>query len=190
VQAAQQATAAAQTALSSPAAAQAAQATQTALAAAASNNPALAQQAANQAVQAAQTAVLSTTAATQNQPAPVPSTAAPMLAGLAANAANEIRSKGCWHESRPIIQAYQQAEGGTLKTPGRAGVADGYWGPATALAAMSYLPKVPAPCYWPQQPAARAKAQKDWAALVKAGKVTVGGNSVYVGGGLRAGDTC
>jgi hypothetical protein len=55
---------------------------------------------------------------------------------------------------------------------------------------MSYLPKVPAPCYWPQQPAARAKAQKDWAALVKAGKVTVGGNSVYVGGGLRAGDTC
>lgn len=185
VAAAQQAAQAAQTAMSQPAAVQAAQAAQTAIQAAATNNPVLAQQAANQAVQAAQTAILSTTAAAQSQPAPTPTTSLdPNLVHLATIAAAEIRSKGCWKEDRSKIQAYQAARGGTATMPGYAGTADGMYGPKTALDMMTFLPKVPAPCYWPSAAAAKTQAQKDWANLISTGKVTVGSlgqNPIFVG---------
>ena len=186
--AAQQAANAAQTAASQPAATQAAQAMQTAIAAAQANDPALAQQAAHQAVQAAQTAVLTTTANANNAPpppaAPVVPALDPTLVALASAAADTIRQKGCWKEDRTKVKAFQAARGGTATTPGNAGVADGLWGPTTALDAMNFLPKVPAPCYWPSDAKKKAAAQADWANLVKTGKVTIGGlgsNPVFVG---------
>lgn len=187
-QAAQIAAQAAQTAASQPAATQAAQAYQTALAAAASNDPALAQTAAHQAVQAAQTAVLTTTAAANNAPPPPPAPVVPgtdpQLVALASAAADTIRTKGCWKEDRSKVKAFQIARGGTASSPGHAGVADGLWGPTTALDAMQFLPKVPAPCYWPSDAKKAAAAKADWANLVKTGKVTVGGlggNPFFVG---------
>lgn len=188
VQAAQEATAAANTALSQPAATQAAQATQTAAAAVLANDPQLAATAAHQAVQAAQTAVLTTNATAQNAPPPPPAPVVPSLDArlvtLAQAAADTVRTKGCWKEDRSKVLAFQQARGGTKTTPGNAGVADGMYGPTTALDMMNFLPKVPAPCYWPSDPTKRAAAQKDWQNLVKTGKVTVGAlgqNPFFVG---------
>jgi hypothetical protein len=184
-QAAQQAATAAATALSQPAAVQAAQAIQTAAQAAATGNPQLAQTAANQAVQAAHTALLATTAAANQVPAPSPAAPGdPQLVTLASAVRSEILAKGCWHEDRSKVVAYQVARGGTKSTPGHAGVADGMYGPAVALDMMQFIPKVPAPCYWPTKEPARSNAQKSWAALVKTGKVTVGSlgqNPIFVG---------
>ncbi len=188
IQAAQQASAAAQTAMSQPAATQAAQAMQTAIAAEQSGDTALAQTAAHQAVQAAQTAVLTTTAAANNAPPPPPAPIVPAtdpnLVALASAAADTIRTKGCWKEDRSKIKAFQIARGGTASSPGHAGVADGLYGPTTALDMMNFLPKVPAPCYWPSDPKKASAAKADWANLVKTGKVTVGGlggNPFFVG---------
>jgi hypothetical protein len=188
VQAAQQATQAAQTALSQPAATQAAQASQTAAAAVLAQDPQLAATAAHQAVQAAQTALLTTTAQANNVPPPPPAPVVPSLdpnlVALAAAAADTVRSKGCWKEDRSKVKAFQAARGGTATSPGNAGVADGMYGPTTALDMMNFLPKVPAPCYWPSDPTKRAAAQRDWQSLVKTGKVTIGGlgqNPFFVG---------
>lgn len=188
VQAAQQAASAANTALSQPAATQAATAMQTAAAAVLANDPALAATAAHQAAQAAQTAVLTTNAAANNAPPPPPGPPIPAmdpgLVALAAAAADTVRTKGCWKEDRSKVKAFQAARGGTASTPGNAGVADGMYGPTTALDMMNFLPKVPAPCYWPSDPTKRAAAQKDWQNLVKTGKVTIGAlgqNPFFVG---------
>lgn len=188
VQAAQQAASAANTALSQPAATQAATAMQTAQAAVLANDPALAATAAHQAVQAAQTAILTTNAAANNAPPPPPAPAIPgldpNLVALASAAADTVRTKGCWKEDRSKVKAFQAARGGTAKTPGNAGVADGMYGPTTALDMMNFLPRVPAPCYWPSDPTKRAAAQRDWQNLVKTGKVTIGAlaqNPFFVG---------
>jgi hypothetical protein len=114
----------------------------------------------------------------------------PNLVALATAAANEIRTKKCWNEDRSKINAYQVARGGSSTVAGFAGKADGMYGPTVALDLMKFLPMVPAPCYWPSAEPARTNAQKDWANLVKTGRVTIGGlgqNPIFVGALQRHG---
>jgi hypothetical protein len=113
--------------------------------------------------------------------APMPSAPAPGgpsiddRARLAAQAAAaDIRAKGCWHENRDLVKEFQR-----IVYPA-AGEVDGFYGPAVALAMAKYLPKVPAPCYWPKAPADRARAKADWQRMVKQANVNVG--RLWMGG--------
>jgi hypothetical protein len=173
LEAAQQAVQAATSAANSPAAAAATKAVEVAKAAIISQDPAAAQQAAQMAVDSLKTTTVVLERGASPAPAPAPVSA---IATLAARAAENIRSRGCWKEDRSLVRAYQEAEGGSKTVRGRAGLADGMYGPTTALAMMAHLPKVPAPCYWPSQPAAKTAATKQWSDLIRAGKVTVGQN--------------
>jgi hypothetical protein len=107
-----------------------------------------------------------------------PSPAGPSIddrARLAAQAAAaDIRAKGCWHENRDLVKEFQR-----IVYPA-AGEVDGFYGPAVALAMAKYLPKVPAPCYWPKAPADRARAKTDWQRMVKQANVNVG--RLWMGG--------
>lgn len=173
LKAAKEAAAAAAATQSAPAVAAAAAAVQTAQQAVATGNPVAAASAAQQAANVAATVVMTSAATAAQQPIPVPAPASALA--LAASAmCDDIRKKGCWKENRELVRVYQRAEGGTPTVRGRAGKADGLYGPTTALAAMAHVPKVPAPCYWPTQPKEAAAAKASWAALVKQGKVTVG----------------
>ena len=101
-------------------------------------------------------------------PAPgVPPTGADVQAAAQA-VADDIRAKGCWHENRDLVKQFQR-----LVYPA-AGSVDGFYGPQVALVMAKYLPKVPAPCYWPKAPASRARAKADWARMVKQANVNVG----------------
>ena len=96
-------------------------------------------------------------------------------ARLAAQAAAaDIRAKGCWHENRDLVKEFQR-----IVYPA-AGEVDGFYGPAVALAMAKYLPKVPAPCYWPKAPADRARAKADWQRMVRQANVNVG--RLWMGG--------
>jgi hypothetical protein len=113
--------------------------------------------------------------------APMPSAPAPGApsiddrARLAAQAAAaDIRAKGCWHENRDLVKEFQR-----IVYPA-AGEVDGFYGPAVALAMAKYLPKVPAPCYWPKAPADRARAKADWQRMVRQANVNVG--RLWMGG--------
>ena len=113
-------------------------------------------------------------------PAPTPGAppAGPSIddrARLAAQAAAaDIRAKGCWHENRDLVKEFQR-----IVYPA-AGEVDGFYGPAVALAMAKYLPKVPAPCYWPKAPADRARAKADWQRMVRQANVNVG--HLWMGG--------
>ncbi len=185
LQAAQEAAQAAQTAASSDAAKKAAAAMNVAKEAVLTQNPVAAKTAADMAVNAANQAAIDLAKRGSAGPpeAPtyqvqIPKTAPPGLyepaASLAAAMTENIRSKGCWKEDRTLVKRFQEAEGGTSTTRGAAGKADGLYGPITAIAAMKYVTRVPAPCYWPKQSADKTAAQKQWADVIKAGKVTVG----------------
>jgi len=177
VEAARQTAQAAATASASPSVQAAAQQViQAANEAAQSNNPAAAQQVASAAADVARQTAIELDARSQNMPPPPAPTPAVLnkAAELAARMTENIRAKGCWKEDRSLVKAYQESEGGTATLAGRAGKADGLYGPKTALAAMAHVPKVPAPCYWPSQSTAKAAAVKQWADLVKSGKVVVG----------------
>jgi hypothetical protein len=180
LEAAQQAAKAAESAMSSEAAEAAARAVEVAKEAILTQNPAAAQAAAALAVDSLRTATVELEKLRQNGGNAIPEPSAPppvesRAAELAAMVRENIKSAGCWKEDRNLVREYQAAEGGTATTRGRAGLADGMYGPTTALAMMSHLPKVPQPCYWPSDAKRKADAQRQWKELISAGKVTIGG---------------
>ena len=77
-------------------------------------------------------------------------------------------------EDRGLVMRFQEAEGGTKTRRGRAGLADGFYGPKTAIALKAYMPKVPAPRYWPRAEPSRSRAKAQWRQMVDEGKVAVG----------------
>src|SRR5205823_2761001 len=87
---------------------------------------------------------------------------------VAQAAADEIRAKGCWNENRDLVKQFQR-----LVYPA-AGEVDGFYGPQVAIAMAKYLPKVPAPCYWPKPAADRARAKAAWARMVRQANINVG----------------
>lgn len=87
---------------------------------------------------------------------------------VAQAAADDIRLKGCWHESRDLVKQFQR-----LVYPA-AGEVDGFYGPQVAIAMAKYVPKVPAPCYWPKAPSDRARAKAAWERMVRQANINVG----------------
>lgn len=147
----------------------------------ATGSPTAAVEAASKAAEAASQVLQDATKIVVPAPAPMPgASTAPTAPGdadaraLAQLVAADIRAKGCWHENRDLVKQFQQ-----LVYPA-AGTVDGFYGPSVAIAMAKYLPKVPAPCYWPKASADRTKAKADWAAMVKNANINVG--RLWMGG--------
>jgi hypothetical protein len=93
---------------------------------------------------------------------------------LAHEVAANLRATKPGQEDRGLVMRFQEAEGGTKTRRGRAGLADGFYGPKTAIALKAYMPKVPAPRYWPRAEPSRSRAKAQWRQMVDEGKVAVG----------------
>jgi hypothetical protein len=178
--AAKEAAAAASTVMSPIAQSKASAAVTAAQTAIATGSPTAAVEAASKAAEAASQVLQDATKIVVPAPGPMPGASAPTGSGdadaraLAQLVAADIRAKGCWHENRDLVKQFQR-----LVYPA-AGTVDGFYGPSVAIAMAKYLPKVPAPCYWPKTSADRTKAKADWAAMVKNANINVG--RLWMGG--------
>ncbi len=151
----------------------AADAVAAAQAAAAEPTPAAVTEAAAKAAEAAEAAVADATKAATELAAQVPEvplteTMDPEATRLAQAMTDDIRAKGCWREDRRKVRAFQK------HVEPAAGAVDGLYGPRTALAAATHVPRVPPPCYWPSRASARATAEADWQRAVTEQGINVG----------------